>query len=148
MSNEDSQLSIPNFLTPEPARLAGGQPTAEQLKTAADDGLKQVIDLRPASEDHGFDEPAVATEYGLTYSAIPVSGPDDLTRENAEKLDKLLQQAGDAPTLVHCASGNRVGALIALRSAWLQSQSKKDALAQGRQWGLTKMEPIVAKVLA
>ena len=147
MQDQQNPIALPGFLTPEPGRLAGGQPSQAQLEQAAKNGLKWVIDLRPAREDHGFDEPAIAPGQGLTYVSLPIGGPDDLTLANARKLDELLSQAGDASVLVHCASGNRVGALIALRAAWLQDQSTENALARGREWGLTKMQPMVAKLL-
>lgn len=148
MSNQENQLTMAEFLMPEPGRLVGGQPTSAQLKAAAGDGLKWVVDLRLASEDHGFDEPAVAAEYGLTYVSFPIAGEQDLTRENTEKLYQLLEEAGEAPMLVHCASGNRVGALMALGAVWLQNISVDEALALGRRWGLTRMEPVVIKLLA
>lgn len=142
-----SNVSIPGFKQPETGRHSGGQPSREQLGQAADDGLSRVINLRPESEDHGFDEAALVEEIGLRYHCLPISGPDDLTRENAERLHELLELAGEEETLIHCASGNRVGALMALRAAWLEGRSTEEALEIGRRWGLTKMEPAVVKLL-
>lgn len=147
MSNAETESMMPGFLAPAVGQLAGGQPTEVQLRGAAGKGLKRVINLRPESEDHGFDEVAVNADCGLQYAVLPIAGAQDLTRENAERLDALLAEAGDEPTLVHCASGNRVGALMALRAAWLQGASTDDALALGRRWGLTRMEPVVAELL-
>src|SRR5699024_12708494 len=67
---------------------------------------------------------------------------------NARKLDTLLDEHAAMPTLVHCASGNRVGALMALRAAWVQGKSKEEALAIGRRWGLTKAEAAIDKRLS
>lgn len=139
---------LPGFLVPEEGYLAGGQPTAEQLRAAAAKGLQRVIDLRPESEDHGFDETDVNAHSGLAYAILPIAGPQDLTRDNAQRLDQLLAEAGEETTLVHCASGNRVGALMALRAAWLQGQPVPAALALGKRWGLTRMEPLVAQLLS
>ena len=51
------------------------------------------------------------------------------------------------PILVHCASGNRVGALIALADYWLNGVGNSEALAHGLQAGLTKLEKDVRQVL-
>ena len=45
-------------------------------------------------------------------------------------------------------SGNRVGALFALRAHWLQGLPAVEALAVGRRYGLTKLEPLVMQILA
>ena len=49
-------------------------------------------------------------------------------------------------TLVHCASGNRVGALIALQHG-LESGDVDAAIAEGKRWGLTRLEPVVRNAL-
>src|SRR5690606_38327465 len=54
----------------------------------------------------------------------------------------------EGPALVHCASGNRVGALAALRAAWLQGADEEAAIAEGRRWGLRSLETEVRSSLA
>lgn len=135
------------FAKSEADALSGGQPDAEQLKAAAAAGIRRVINLRPASEDAGYDEAAAAAALKLDYQLLPIAGPQDLTADNVRKLDALLAAGAGAPTLIHCASGNRVGALMALRAAWLQQQPTEAALDIGRRWGLTKMEPAVRQLL-
>ena len=85
---------------------------------------------------------------GMEYQVIPVAGPGDLSMNTAKALDKALYEAGDAGVLIHCASSNRVGALLALRAAWCQGASDKAALALGEAGGLTKMMPMVQQMLA
>jgi|SRR5699024_1035256 len=136
-----------NQLHPEPGYVTGGQPTPEQLETAARNGIRRVINLRPPTEDAGYDEAEQADQLGLEYTVLPIAGAPDLTRDNAEQLDALLAGDESAPTLVHCASGNRVGALMALRAAWVHGKSADEALAIGRRWGLTRAEAAVASLL-
>lgn len=138
---------IPNLMNPESGYISGGQPGPEQLQAAADAGVGNIINLRPVTEDAGYDEPAKARELGLTYTVLGIAGPQDLTPENARKLDELLGQHGDTTTLVHCASGNRVGALMALRAAWVHDKPKAEALAIGREWGMTNAERTVDQLL-
>jgi protein tyrosine phosphatase (PTP) superfamily phosphohydrolase (DUF442 family) len=63
----------------------------------------------------------------------------------AEKLDAILAEA-DGPVLVHCGSGNRVGALLALRAS-INGASDEEALELGRQAGLTRAEAVVLERL-
>jgi len=51
------------------------------------------------------------------------------------------------PIVVHCASSNRVGAMAALRAAWLQGQSADQAIETGKAWGLKSLEPEVRALL-
>lgn len=138
---------LPNQMTAAAGYVSGGQPDPAQLEAAAGAGVRRVINLRPPSEDAGYDESAKATALGLDYEVLAVAGAQDLSRENALKFDALLAAGGDKPTLIHCASGNRVGALMALRAAWVQGKSTEQALEIGRHWGLTKMEGTVRQIL-
>ncbi len=52
-----------------------------------------------------------------------------------------------APVLVHCGSGNRVGAIHALGAHYIDGQSIDDALVVGRSTGLTGFEPRVRELL-
>lgn len=135
-------LKVTNLKQPQPFIYSSGQPTKTQLKGLADNGVKHVVNLRPASETD-WDEEKYVRSLGMSYTAIPVSGANDLTKANAKKLDGAIATIGKEPALIHCSSGNRVGGLIAIREASLKGASKSKALAEGKRWGLTKMEPAV-----
>jgi rhodanese-related sulfurtransferase len=49
----------------------------------------------------------------------------------------MLAEAKDGKVLLHCASGNRVGAMLALRARWLQGKSADEAMAIGKASGMT-----------
>lgn len=123
---------------------SAGQPDEASLKVFADNGYVAVIDLRTDGEDRGLDEKAVVEGLGMTYVSMPI-GRDGITFDNASALDKLLS-AYDEPVLVHCGSGNRVGALLALR-ARQQGANDEAAIEIGKQGGLTRLEPTVREVL-
>src|SRR5690606_39211066 len=110
-------------------------------------GIRRVINLAPASETPGFDEAAAVRAVGMRYDALPIAGAGDLDREAVLDFDQLLQAAG-GPTLVHCGSGNRVGALVALRAAWLQGADEEAAVEEGRRWGLGGLEGEVRQRIA
>lgn len=139
---------LPNVIHLSPKLAVGGQPTASQLIDAKAMGLKQIINLRPVSEDAGFDEAATLADMAVGYHCLPISGRADLTLENVRHFDAMLAAVGDAPLLVHCASGNRVGALFALRAAWLQGAEPEVALQVGKTHGLTSMLDAVTEILS
>ena len=124
---------------PRPQLLTAGQPSAQQLRDAARSGVTTVIDLRRPEEDRGYDEGAQAEQLGLRYVRLPIAGAADLTTANARTLQLLLAQ-DDGTTLLHCASGNRAGALLALLNARLEGASTDDALQLGRAAGMTSLE--------
>ena len=131
---------------PAENRYVGGQPSAADLQRLAASGVRHVINLRPAAEQTGYDESAAVTAEGMQYHNLPVAGAADISFANAQALDALLADIGDEPVLLHCASGNRVGALIALR-AGLAGSDPEEALQQGREWGLTSLEGVVRQRL-
>jgi len=126
------------FRQPTPGLHTGGQPTATQLQQAAATGITTVIDLRQPDEDRGFDEAGVTAQLGLHYVRIPVAGATGLTPANVQALHTALAEA-DGPVLLHCASGNRVGALLALLKA-RQGMPVDQALQFGRDAGMTSLE--------
>lgn len=138
---------IPNLAQPSAALYTGGEVDAAALEQARSAGVKIIVNLRPDGETPDFNEAAASQELGLDYQHLPITGSDDFNRATVERFDQILAGAGASPTLVHCASGNRVGALFALRAAWLQGCDTEAALTIGRDHGLTKMEPAVRAAL-
>jgi uncharacterized protein (TIGR01244 family) len=125
---------------------SAGQPNEAALQVFADSGYAAVIDMRGPEEDRGVDDFAgVVEQKGMEYIAFPISDSDQISFETAAKLDALLEDI-DGPVLVHCASGNRVGALLALRHS-LNGASDEEALAHGKNAGMTRLEPRVREVL-
>lgn len=128
-------------LAPVDGIRSSGQPDAEAFSLIADAGYVAVLDLRGASENRGLDEAAILDQLDLEYLTLPLTSPEAINFENADKLEKLLADA-DGPVLLHCGSGNRVGALLALMKS-RQGLSDQAALEYGRSAGLTGLEPVV-----
>ncbi|MBB6184279.1 fused DSP-PTPase phosphatase/NAD kinase-like protein [Oleiagrimonas soli] len=133
----------PNQCRPGAGAYCGGQPSEEQLAAFAREGGQCVVNLRPQAEQGDWNEAAAVQAQGMTYVHIPVANPDDLTRAAAARLAEAMQQHEASRMLVHCASGQRVGALVALKAGWIDGLSVEDAVAHGREAGLDRLEPVV-----
>jgi uncharacterized protein (TIGR01244 family) len=139
-------IDVPNLKRPSQRILTAGQPDAEAWHRLAAQGVTTVINLCPASEMDGRDEGAEVAAAGLLYMQVPVSGAADITIPNSAALWRAIQEA-PGPVLVHCASGNRVGALLAIGAANEGGMDKREALEFGKAAGLANAEPRVREVL-
>lgn len=141
-------LGVPNASMPMEHLLAAGQPTEEQMAALIQMGYTNFVSLRDPSETGaGWEETRVMDMGDVSFTRIPVTGAEGLTRENVEALDRILDEAGAEKTVVYCGTSNRVGGLLALRAYWLDGASPEEALALGRDAGLRGLEPAVAELL-
>ncbi|MGI9205655.1 MAG: beta-lactamase hydrolase domain-containing protein [Woeseiaceae bacterium] len=127
--------------------VSTGQPDAAVLDVVKQAGFTTVVDLRGENENRGMDEASEVEARGMRYYTLPIGNGvvEDVSYDNARQLDRILA-AAQGPVLVHCASGNRVGALFALR-AKLAGSTGDEALALGKAAGLTRLEPVVIQRL-
>jgi uncharacterized protein (TIGR01244 family) len=147
-SQEDPLAGLPKHVALNAHQHVSGQPSVEAIAKLKSAGITTVIDLRPDAETPDLDEKAVAEKSGLKYRSLPIASPADLTRENVMKFDQLLKESQKEDVLVHCASGNRVGAMMALRARWIEGKSVEEALAIGMAAGMTGMTKDVEAKLA
>lgn len=149
-AEEHAGLDLPNASVVSEKLTTGGQPTMADLERLKAEGFTTVINLRGEGEvtkrddpedakRFNFDEAAAASSLGLTYVHLPISSKDGLTAENAKLLDDALK-AAPGPVLLHCGSGNRAGALMALRAFHVEGKGAEEALAIGKTAGLTSLE--------
>jgi uncharacterized protein (TIGR01244 family) len=134
-------------VSPVDGITTSGQPDVAALSVFADSGYVAIIDLRGPAEDRGFDQKYAVEEFGMSYVTLPIEGGGAITFDNAKKLDEILAEY-DGPVLVHCKSGNRAGALLALRAS-LNGADDEAALAFGKEAGITApgLEQIVREQL-
>lgn len=136
--------AIADAVSPTPGVVSAGRLDAEDVGRVKVAGIRHVIDLTPDAETPDFDEAAAVRAAGMAYSNLPLRGGADLTRENVDAFDRMLRDAR-RPVLVHCASGNRVGAMAALRAAWIEGRPAEDAIGIGKAWGLKGLEAEVRR---
>ena len=132
---EKKDHGLLNARYPEPDVLFGGQPTEAQLEAMAADGLSFVLDLRAEGEDRGFDESAALQSLDVPYLNLPVDA-DRLTEPATfERFIETMKKL-DGATLVHCASGNRVGALYYAYLVAGKGVDREEARALAKENGL------------
>lgn len=128
-----------NAACPLAGIATGGQPDSSQLIALQSRGYRTVLDLRAPGEPRGMDEAAVARAAGLAYCALPVT-PATLTDSTFGAFRAIAADPGNHPMLVHCASGNRVGAVMI---PWLvldRGWSVERAVATANAGGLHSAE--------
>lgn len=141
-------IRLPNFQVPLDGVLTGGQPTVDQVKQAAETGFKAVINLRT---DNELPDPAQELTWvegaGMKYFHIPISVPEDLTPQKTEVFIDVLSKPENYPLIIHCKSGERVGAMFALKAFHVDEKEIEEALLVGTMAGLSKLTPTVKKIL-
>lgn len=138
--------ALPNLVQQADDIATAGAVTAADVAPLRAAGIETVVDLRIDDETPDFDERAAVEAAGMKYVNVPVHGANGLTRETVNAFDAAVRNS-PKPLLVHCASSNRVGAMAALRAAWIEGATTEQALATGRAWGLRSLEPEVVRVL-
>lgn len=127
-------------------RTGGLTPASELFAALAEEGFATLVDLRTDQEQPEAAR-AGAEAAGLRYVRIPIGSDADLDLGAARALDAVLDEPAARPAVVACASGNRSGALLALRAFWLDGRPAEEALALGKAAGLTRLEPSVRQLL-
>lgn len=135
------------LMQPLPGLFTAGQPGPQDWKAIKARGVRTVINLRTPQELQGRDEAAEVRAAGMRYIELPVNGADGLTRANAQLLHEALRP-GHQQVLLHCASANRAGGLLALEQADFDGVPADAALALGRKAGMTSTEARVQQELA
>ena len=129
---------VTNGACPYAGVATGGQPSEAHLVSLAKAGYTTVLDLRMPDEPRGMDEAAVARRAGLAYETLPfVAG----TLDDAvfTRFRTILRTRGNG-VFVHCASANRVNAVLV---PWLvldRGWSSERAFAVARANGLRSPE--------
>lgn len=123
---------------------ASGQPTQLDLAEFARKGVRTVINLRTSEEPVDYDEAMEADRLGLRYASLPIADASDLDPTRIRAFGQLLDQARlEGDVLIHCASSNRVGAMVALDQVFNRGTALAAALERGRAAGLKTLEPAV-----
>lgn len=123
MSTED----IYNYRKVNDQTCTGGQPSEEQLRSAAAEGFKSIINLATIEPRYSLDdEEGLVHSLGMTYHHIPVEWENPQESDFAA-FEAALQESSTDKTLIHCAANFRVTAFYGLYAMkhlnWTEAQA-------------------------
>lgn len=127
-----------HYFRPDDNTIVCGALDDKKVVALAKAGVELVINLQP-DDELSFDESSAVEQAGMHYEHLPISGAADLKQLKILAFDNILRQHHGKKIAVHCGSGNRVGAAIALRAGWLRGRKMDTAMERGRSHGLTKL---------
>lgn len=122
-----STQEIVNYRKVDDRFITGGQPSEEQLKSAADEGVKTVINLATINPRYSLeDEEGLVRSLGMTYCHIPVDW-ENPHESDFEAFEAVVKQLAEEKTLIHCAANFRVTAFYSLYAmkhlGWSEAQA-------------------------
>ena len=113
------------------------QPDAESFDIAHKKGVSVVINLRDPAESQ-WDEKKAAEQAKLDYYNVPISGQgQSFDPEAIKQISALVQQHRDQKILLHCSSGNRASAWLAIHLSQDHDFDIEEAISLAKQTGLT-----------
>jgi uncharacterized protein (TIGR01244 family) len=118
---------IYNYRKVDDSCATGGQPDTDQLKMAAAEGFKTIINLATINPPYSLaDEAGLVESLGMTYHHIPVEWEAPAERDFAA-FEAVMAQLPEGKTLIHCAANFRVTAFYALYALkhldWTETQA-------------------------
>ena len=126
---------IHNYLFYDEMLSSSGMPTAEQMKEAADAGVRVVINLAPHDVPNALpNEGELANSLGMEYVNIPVIWRAPESESLVRFMDAMDSHAGEK-IHVHCEANYRASAFIMLYRVLRQGWKKEDAIpVMERMW--------------
>ena len=122
-----STREIYNYRPVNENLILGGQPTAEQIQSAAQEGFRAVINLatyKPGKSLEG--EAELVRSLGMAYYPIPVDWENPKESDFTE-FESVMKQLGTTKTLLHCAANFRATAFYGLYAIKNLGWSEQDA---------------------
>jgi protein tyrosine phosphatase (PTP) superfamily phosphohydrolase (DUF442 family) len=133
-----STEEITNFIRVDERIATAGQPTADQLASAAAEGYTAVVNLGMLDPRYALpDEAGLVRSLGMAYHHVPVvwEEPRESDFEAFERAMASLRSLPDGKVLIHCAANFRVTAFYSLYAqkhlGWTDAQA---AALRARIW--------------
>jgi protein tyrosine phosphatase (PTP) superfamily phosphohydrolase (DUF442 family) len=123
MSTED----IYNYRRVNDRIGTGGQPTEDQLRSAAAEGYTTVVNLATNEPDRSLkDEAGLVSSLGMRYHHIPVDW-ENPQASNFSAFESVMEDHPDDKMLIHCAANFRVTVFYSLYAmkhlGWTEAQA-------------------------
>jgi protein tyrosine/serine phosphatase len=117
----------------------GAQPDEKAIKHLKELGIKSIIDLRWSGKATKA-EFAMASTSGIICTNIPLSGASRPSEEQVRMVLAAIESL-PGPVFIHCQHGcDRTGTIVACYRIKHDGWSSEKALAEARQYGLSKLE--------
>jgi uncharacterized protein (TIGR01244 family) len=127
-----------NFARLETTVACGGATTPEAVPELKKMGFKSIINLRlPTEAGANVEaEAAAAKAEGINFYNIPFSGqaPDPKV---ADRFLDAITAPGNEPAYIHCAAGNRAGAMWMIKRLAIDHWDTERAYTEAAALGLT-----------
>jgi protein tyrosine phosphatase (PTP) superfamily phosphohydrolase (DUF442 family) len=122
-----SASDIYNYRKVSDLLATAGQPTEDQLRSAAAEGFKIIINLATINPRYSLpDEEGLVRSLGMAYHHIPVDWQNP-RESDVVAFEQLMQSLPQEKTLIHCAANFRVTAFYSLyarkRLGWTATQA-------------------------
>jgi uncharacterized protein (TIGR01244 family) len=129
---------VTNFARLETTVACGGATTPEAVPELKKMGFKSIINLRlPTEAGANVDAEAAASKAaGINFFNIPFSGqsPDPKV---ADAFLEAITTPGNEPAYIHCAAGNRAGAMWMIKRLAVDHWDTERAYTEAAALGLT-----------
>ena len=129
---------VTNFARLETTVACGGATTPEAVPELKKMGFASIINLRqPTEAGANIDaEAAAAKEAGIKFYSIPFNGqsPDPKV---ADTFISTITTPGNEPAYIHCAAGNRAGAMWMIKRLVVDKWDGDRAFTEATALGLT-----------
>jgi uncharacterized protein (TIGR01244 family) len=129
---------VTNFARLETTVACGGATTPEAVPEIKKLGFKSIINLRqPTENGANIDaEAAAAKTAGINFFNIPFNGasPDPKV---ADQFLQTITSPGNEPAYIHCAAGNRAGAMWMIKRLVVDKWEAERAFQEASALGLT-----------
>lgn len=126
------------YFRPDDQTIVCGALDDKKVIALAKAGVELVVNLQP-DDELSFAEASAVEQAGMHYKQLPIRNAADLKQLNILAFDNILRQYHGKKIAMHCATGNRAGAAIALRAGWLRGRKMETAMDRGRSHGLTTL---------
>jgi uncharacterized protein (TIGR01244 family) len=124
---------IPNLQRATEGIYTAGQPSEEGFKQAAAFGIRTVINVLPEKQWLAG-ETEMVTLNNMKYRSVPVY-LNDFRKQTVDQFAELLRNS-DRPILIHCATGNHVGAVWFAYRVLVDKAPLVVGLKEGRRIGM------------
>lgn len=115
----------------------GGQPNQEGLDYFINEGITKVYNLRSYGEADFSEQERYLADKNIQYIHLPILGPNGFEPDAVSELAKLKHANDEEKVLIHCASGNRIGAWYILYLVQNQNMDLEQARNEGEMAGMT-----------